>query len=639
MCCILFFSMILAPSTGMALPKASCKTCHQAISVTSPPHGNLECTDCHTNIQRIPHQKSPLKELSGSDICSRCHKDAVRVVKESIHAAAAGCQGCHGEAHQILRVKDPASPMSPMTQIKTCGQCHDATPGLIDGYLQSVHGKAMVIKRFVTAPTCTDCHGSHGIFPPSDSRSTVFTKNVPQTCGTCHREILKVWTEQSAHGQAWKKGQEGPVCITCHNSHQVQRPSTGVARLKMPETCGGCHGGPYWTYRDTFHGRATDLGFLTAATCSDCHTPHQQLAAKDPHSSVNPNNLGKTCGKCHANIRASFLTFHSHLDPKDPSQDIIVHYIWLLMTVLLAGVFGFFGLHTVLWFQRSLVGFFKGEFTEIRKPGERYIRRFSSMDIWVHVTIVVSFLLLAATGLPLKFHYTEWAKNLASFLGGVGSTRFLHRFAAIVTFGYGAYHLGYLFHRVFQKQDLGILWGWRSMVPRWKDLVDLWHNFRYFIYLGPRPQIDRWSYWEKFDYLAVFWGIPMIGFSGLMLWLPRFFTYVLPGWALNAAFIIHSDESLLAVGYIFLFHFFHTHLRPESFPMDPVIFTGRVSLDRFKEERPTEYKRLVETGELEGRLVSAPSTGQKWVAYIFGFTTLTTGLVLLLLILWALFVY
>ncbi|MCX7055116.1 MAG: hypothetical protein NTU56_13090, partial [Proteobacteria bacterium] len=103
---------------------------------------------------------------------------------------------------------------------------------------------------------------------------------------------------------------------------------------------------------------------------------------------------------------------------------------------------------------------------------------------------------------------------------------------------------------------------------------------KYFLYQGPRPSLDRWSYWEKFDYLAVFWGVGMIGVSGLMLWYPDFFTKFLPGWALNAAYIIHSDEALLATGFIFLFHFFHTHLRPESFPMDPVIFTGSMPLHR-----------------------------------------------------------
>ena len=139
---------------------------------------------------------------------------------------------------------------------------------------------------------------------------------------------------------------------------------------------------------------------------------------------------------------------------------------------------------------------------------------------------------------------------------------------------------------------------------------------KYFFYLGPRPKFDRFTYWEKFDYLAVFWGVAIIGFSGLILWFPTAFTMVLPGWALNAAYIVHSDEALLATGFIFLFHFFHTHLRPEAFPMDPVIFTGRMPLERFKDERPLEYERLVAAGQA-GRLPRAAAHGRRAAACVY----------------------
>ena len=109
--------------------------------------------------------------------------------------------------------------------------------------------------------------------------------------------------------------------------------------------------------------------------------------------------------------------------------------------------------------------------------------------------------------------------------------------------------------------------------------MDFIGMIKYFLYLGPRPKFDRFTYWEKFDYLAVFWGVAIIGVSGLVLWFPTLFTFFLPGWALNAAYVIHSDEALLATGFIFLFHFFHTHLRPEAFPLDPVIFVGCMPLD------------------------------------------------------------
>jgi hypothetical protein len=123
--------------------------------------------------------------------------------------------------------------------------------------------------------------------------------------------------------------------------------------------------------------------------------------------------------------------------------------------------------------------------------------------------------------------------------------------------------------------------------------------------------------------------------SGLILWFPEFFTNFMPGWAINVATIIHSDEALLAVGFIFTIHFFNTHFRPEKFPMDPVIFTGRVPLDEFKLDRPREYRELVESGKLEERLVDPPSPDMLRIWRIFGFTALAIGLTLIALIIYA----
>jgi hypothetical protein len=118
--------------------------------------------------------------------------------------------------------------------------------------------------------------------------------------------------------------------------------------------------------------------------------------------------------------------------------------------------------------------------------------------------------------------------------------------------------------------------------------------------------------------------------------MPTLATTYLPGWVLNAAYVIHSDEALLATGFIFLFHFFHTHLRPEAFPMDTVVFTGRMPLETFKEERPLEYARLVAQGKLDALMSPEPTAGERARAYIFGFTTLTIGIVLAVFIFWAL---
>jgi hypothetical protein len=148
-----------------------------------------------------------------------------------------------------------------------------------------------------------------------------------------------------------------------------------------------------------------------------------------------------------------------------------------------------------------------------------------------------------------------------------------------------------------------MLFGPHTMLPTWKDLSDFYGTMRWFLGLGPRPRYGRWTYWEKFDYFAVFWGIAVIGSTGFALWFSELVTRVLPGWMINVATIIHSDEALLATGFIFTVHFFNTHLRPEKFPMDIVIFTGRMPLEEFKRDKPAEYQALVESGKLEECLV------------------------------------
>jgi len=611
-----------------------CAGCHETDAFAASTHAELACTDCHGEVTRA-HRREGL-EAPGDAVCSGCHRRPGRELDRSVHADQAGCLDCHGAPHEIRKVDDLASAVSPVNQIKYCGGCHDEPESLVDGYLTSEHGKALLLSGLIDAPSCSDCHGSHGIIATDNDKASTSHLNSPETCGACHALLLEEWKAHSAHGQAWQAGNTGPVCIDCHSAHEIADPTRAPTRLAFAGVCGKCHAEYLTTFRDSFHGKANDLGFVEGATCADCHTPHSNLAADDPLSSVNPDNLAATCGKCHEGVTASLLSFDPHNDPSNPDDNIYVYVIWVFMTALLVGVFAFFGLHDVLWLQRTLVGSIRGEFREEEQKNGQYVKRFSKMHIRLHVTIIVTFLLLALTGLPLKFHDTGWAQQLMSVLGGVDASRFIHRVAAVGTFGYAIFHLGNLFIRWAVKRERGLFWGTNSMVPQPKDVADIIANFRYFIYLGKRPDSDRWNYIEKFDYLAVFWGVMIIGLSGLMLWLPMFFTSFLPGWSINAAYVIHSDEALLATGFIFVFHFFHTHLRPESFPMDTVIFTGKLSLERFKLERPLEYERLVSNNELEDYLTDPPTHEERRRAYVWGTIFLTVGVLLAVGIIWAL---
>jgi cytochrome b subunit of formate dehydrogenase len=629
--------VLLAWTAPAGAQAPACTDCHSDVAVHSPVHSKLACADCHTTVKADEdHAEAAKREIASPGFCSTCHADVD--LSHSVHKEVS-CARCHGKAHDVVPVKDPRSPVAARNQIQTCAQCHPAAS--INAYRNSVHGRALFDAGLVSAPSCTTCHGSHDIVKASDPASRVSHAKAPATCGTCHTFILDDW-QQSSHGQAWNHGQgvKGPTCVTCHGSHGILHPQSNQARQQLPETCSQCHKGKYETYRDTFHGKSSELGFVAAADCSDCHTPHKNLPAADPRSSVNPANLRATCGRCHGDkVTASFVSFKPHLDPRNPNDSRPVHYVWLFMTLLLVGVFGFFGLHDALWLQRSIRGSMRGEFAALKKTEGPYVKRFSRNDSRMHVLVIVTFLLLAATGLPLHFHHAAWAQMLINLFGGVTTARFLHRLAAIGTFGYMAWHIAEVFYRAVVRKEKGLFWGWKSMVPRWKDVTDIWQNFLYFLYRRPKPEIDRWSYWEKFDYLAVFWGVMIIGFSGLMLWLPGLFTRFLPGWVLNAAAIVHGDEALLAVGFIVIFHFFHTHLRPESFPLDPVIFVGSMPLERFKEERPLEYQRLVDAGKLDERLVDPPTPDQLKRARIFGFTAVAVGILLVIGILIGVILY
>ena len=126
-----------------------------------------------------------------------------------------------------------------------------------------------------------------------------------------------------------------------------------------------------------------------------------------------------------------------------------------------------------------------------------------------------------------------------------------------------------------------------------------------------------------------------------MLWFPELFTIVFPGWAINVATIVHSDEALLAVAFIFTIHFFNTHFRPDKFPMDPVIFTGRVGVDELKHDKPEEYREFIAEAtpeELERRIAGPADPRLSKAAKIIGFTALTIGLTLIGLIVYTMLV-
>lgn len=204
-----------------------------------------------------------------------------------------------------------------------------------------------------------------------------------------------------------------------------------------------------------------------------------------------------------------------------------------------------------------------------------------------HVALITSFVLLAMTGLPLKFN--DWAISQwwIGLWGGINTTRNIHLFAAWLMVADCVYHLGYLgISTAILKRPLPV-----AMIPTPRDALDLFQEVKYYLGLGPeRPRYGRFDWKAKFDYWAIFWGMPVMVLSGFIMTYPVFVTKFSPGWLVSIAYIAHSDEALLAVGWIFIFHFFFNHLSPGVFPLNKSIFTGNVPVERYAHEHPLEME-------------------------------------------------
>ncbi len=636
-------------------------------------HKTNACMDCHVDItSKHPDDNVPAQPPS----CTKCHDKESKDYATSIHglshmmgaSGAASCWDCHG-SHNILPAKQVDSPVFKLNLPGTCAKCH-SNPGLTkeyqmkypeaaSQYLDSIHGRALLKMGLIVAPSCNDCHGVHDIKRAVDRESPINHINVAKTCGKCHVGIEETY-DKSIHGQLLAKGDKrGPVCTDCHTSHEVETPKNGHFKMASDQRCGKCHQDRLTHYRDTYHGKAMALGKPNVASdvaaCYDCHGHHDVLPPSNPASRLSRTNILTTCQQCHPKAKIGFTEYKPHANPLDGEHYPLLHAVFLGMTGLLIGVFTFFGLHTVVWLVRAFYLYLHDskKFREAKvktQTDDEWFTRFLPFERFLHFLVVTSFLLLVITGMPLKFYYTDWAKVLFQVIGGADTARALHRLGAIVTFLYFGLHLASLAGRSWRgrknirdlqtgklslKRLMRVLFGADSMIPTWQDWRDFVAHNKWFFGKGPKPQFDRWTYWEKFDYFSVFWGVAIIGASGLLMWFPTFFTRFLPGWVINIALIIHSDEALLAAGFIFSIHFFNTHFRIEKFPMDTVIFSGRVSKNELLHERRRWYDRMVTEGRLEEYRVRDEWLRWKNIARAFGYFFFGLGVLLLLLIIYA----
>jgi thiosulfate reductase cytochrome b subunit len=568
-------------------------------------HGKRLCVECHKDITEIPHEKGVQHKVS----CVQCHEDLWETAKKE------------------NKTKDFARLGVVVEQI--------------DHYMKSIHARPSRQDQSRTNATCYNCHDAHYVYPKDSPGRADWRLNLPNVCGKCHSE-QRIEYLDSVHGRQviGNANPAAPICSDCHTTHDVDRPKLDSIKLTIVRNCGNCHSESLKSYANTYHGQVGKLGYAYTATCFDCHGNHGIQRVSHPQSTVHPNNRLQTCRKCHGQATAGFVTFQPHANTHDYGRYPSMWVTSKFMIALLLGVFAFFWTHSALWFYREYRDRREGKSAPHVATGElpqlqgKHFNRFGPVWRIAHLAFALSVMLLVLTGMAVLYAETGWAKFIMSALGGPRAAGIVHRVSAAILLGIFFVHLVYMLLRVVPKWKFSDWFGPTSLVPNWKDLWDMLAMFKWFFGKGPRPALDRWTYWEKFDYWAVFWGMAIIGGSGVMLAFKEVTASILPGWVFNVATLVHGEEAILAAVFLFTVHFFNNHFRPDKLPPpDIVMFTGTVALEEFRREHPLEYQRLAQTGELARHLVDAPSRPMTQGSRVLGITLIAFGLILLILVL------
>ncbi len=634
-----------------ALAGVNCHDCHGGDPAT------LDLAEAHAKTVAEGANVLPFRSLPQGvkETCAVCHQSQTLNLRKSVHAHAERekkgdvgqllrCDRCHGEkTHGMLSVKDPRSPVVLDHQVRMCGSCHEED---LKSYRNTIHGTGLFDSGLVIAATCASCHGSHGIFYAADERSTLYSANVDTTCGKCHDDIgdqlatsvhgrgkgLGLEPEHLVPGQKWKRN---PNCTDCHQGHRNLKPTSSEFRSNIANNCGNCHPQLTRRYAMSTHGELTDLGYAPAAKCSDCHGAHHVVSLDDPTSLLAPGgNRLATCRKCHEYAVENFSQFDPHADHKDAEKYPTLHFVYGFTRSAFLGFFLFFIIHAFLWFVRSFVAVLRRGRHRTLIAGQYVLVKYKPINRLLYVTLLVSFLGLTITGLPLKYSSQHWAQTFAQGLGGFESTSIWHRVFGLLGLACCVVHVvrSVISLRNYRKQGLPwgqVFFGPDSPVPGLRDLKDLLGMARWFLGLGPKPAFERWTYWEKWDYWMACLACVLVGTSGLMMWYPNLFCRIISGETLNVARVIHVELALLSTSLLFVFHFFHTHFRPEKFPMDLSAITGLVNEGHLRKNRPSYVARLEETNLIDSMRRPAPSGRHIWLSFLAGVILFSVGICLL----------
>ncbi len=593
-----------APGLATAVDRESLTLQVTDASLKGSVHEGLGCRDCHSDIKELPHDKlAPVN-------CGSCHDGEAKDLSVSIHrpegkvaGLVPGCLDCHG-AHQI-RPPRGGEGASKTGVPDTCGACHgnaklmrEAGVKIADpyrSYMKSMHFKVLSEGRTRVAD-CAECHGAHKVLPSTSPDSSVAKQNIPATCGKCHEGEKKEFGT-SIHGKSLAAGVlESPSCADCHGEHDIEAPnsptSTVYAANIGKNTCPQCHAsvklanryslpsGMVSSYQASFHGLASKSGATNVANCASCHGVHNILPSSDPASTINPQNLTRTCGKCHPGAGETFAKTAIHLDLKAKDNAILYWLRYGYIAIILLTLGGM-ALHNGLDFGRRYA-----EAVKRLKPLGEFIRMTLAERVQ-HWILLSTFFTLVWTGFALKWPESPWAWPFKLLPAGFEWRGWIHRIAAVIMVLDSVYHLWYL---ATSKRGRRLV---VDILPTWQDVKDFREQMMY--YLGMRDHgayFGRFTYAEKAEYLALIWGTIVMVATGFILWFKTWFTRFLPAWGYTAADMVHFYEAILAFGSILIWHLYAVFNHTQIPPYNPTWLTGRMTQHEMEHHHARELRAV-----------------------------------------------
>jgi cytochrome b subunit of formate dehydrogenase len=585
----LFFALvIMLPQMLYAVDAENCLMCHRfrglarvdkdgdyrlfyvdEMLFNRGPHARVSCKGCHADIEKIPHDNA-----KPVDCLRSCHIE--EPTREIIFT--------HEKVREALQESVHA-------------------PTLEDGTPRSSP------EDF---PECKDCHDIPLFRPVSIFKKTRagVSERAINRCSVCHSD---------------------ETFVRYFYAHVTTRLHKARDPREVVNMCASCHGDPAFarrhglsdvisSYLETYHGKATLFGSTQVPDCLDCHASHKNVhemrASTDSGSSINPENRPDTCNTqdCHRSAGPALASFDVHAD-RNPKTNPLEFGVGLFFVIATLGILLPILTLNVLGLVRELFPSHQAEkeierltkIAEKKTAREGGLLRFNGGMRLQHAFLVIVFVVLCLTGFPMKFPEAPWAPVIYDLFGGINGAPIVHRIAGV------ALLLGFALHIILillnvrrsmkQKGQRGLK-DWiiailaLPMIPKKRDLKDLVVWAKYVLFLSPqRPPYGHFSWKEKLEYLGLFWGIPLLGVTGILLWAESISSHILPGWALNVAYLAHTYESLLAVAHITLVHIPGVIGRPGVSPLSCMVLNGKISPAALVEEHAGEVKCFDITAE------------------------------------------